>query len=348
MMPQARWESITAVVVIEDHVPEVAVFEALGEALASMARDCEIVVIANGVSALATQQLRAAAERVPDLTIHFLAQAADRDTATLLGIDQALGDWVVLLNPSIEDIAQLPRILMKAGPFEVVFAGTREANKIPRYYRNLARGYFRLYEVASRTSIDWPTPRIRVYSRAAARYLANHLDGEFLLRSLTLNGAFPGTREGAEGLSDANLKVPTLQASLRKAGRGLLGASAVPLRLTVAIALTTGMLALLNSLYAVIIYLIKPDVAPGWTTLTLQISTMMFLFSAMFALLAEYVLSMYRSTPPRRRISIIREIRSPLRRQGKRLNVVGADGQFQLGAPGSADVSGPPKDSGGA
>lgn len=327
------WESVTGIIVVEDAVPVPAVLEALGAALALAAADSEIVVIANGVSVTGAQQLRDMVEVVPDVTVHFLAKRSDRDTATLLGIDHALGDWIVTLTPTAEEVAQLPLILKQAGPFEVVFAGARLAQDIPSLYRSPARWYFRLYELINGASMDWPAPRVRVYSRAAARYLSSQLDGEFLLRSLDFSGAFPGTRIVLEGLPPSDLRLPTAGGALRKATRGLLSASAVPLRATIGIALLAGMFALLSSLYAVIIYLTKPDVEPGWTTLSLQISMHMFLSSVMFALLAEYVLGVYRSIPPRRRIVVVREIRSPLRRQNKRLNVIGADGQFHLGAP---------------
>lgn len=333
MKTRPKWESITGVAVIEDQVPEIAVFETLGKALGRVATDSEIVIVANGVTSAVAQQLRDVAENVPDVTVHFLARREDRDTVTLLGIDQALGDWIVVLSPTAEEVVHLPSILEQVEPYEVVFAGARSAEEIPIYYRWVASWYFLLYGVANRSRIDWPAPRIRVYSRAAARYLTGQLDGEFLLRVLDFSGSFPGVRLIVQGLPPSDLKLPTLFGALRKGARGLLSATAVPLRATSAIALSTGTLALLTSIYTLAVYLTKPDVMPGWTTLSLQISMMMFLFSLMFALLAEYVLSVYRSIPPRRRISVVRELRSPLRRQGQRLNVIGTDGHFQLGAP---------------
>jgi hypothetical protein len=331
-----KWESVTSVCVIEDAVPNPSVFELLCEALSKAAVDSELIIVANGVSSDAAQELQRIAESVPDVTVHFLARRADRDTATLIGIDHALGDWVVVLSPTVEEITHLSVIFERAGPFEVVFAGARSPSEIPRYYRGLARLYFRLYQIASGATIDWPAPRVRVYSRAAARYLANQLDGEFMLRSLDFCGAFPGTRELVRGFPPSDLVLPSPLSAVRKAARGLLSTSAVPLRGTILIALGTGVLALMSSLYTVVSYLSKPEIAPGWTTLSLQISVMMFLFSIMFAMIAEYVLGVYRSTPPRRRIGTIREIRSPLRRQSQRLNVIGTNGQFQLGAPQSS------------
>lgn len=333
MRGDPQFEAITAIAIIETRLPPIDVFQSLEATLAEAAVDHEIVIIANGVSAATAQQLRAITDGIPNVTVHFLAQRVDRDTAVLVGIDQALGDWIVILTPTAEEVASLPRILERAGPFEIVFAGARPVKEIPAIYRVIARAYFKIYEMVSGVPVDWPAPRVRVYSRAAARYLASLLDGEFALRSVNVSGAFPGTREILTGLPSSDLELPAPGRALRKAFRGFLNASAVPLRVVIGTALFAGLVAVLSSLYALFVYFLKEDVTPGWTTLSLQISLMMLLFSVMFALLAEYVLNVYRAITPRRRISVVREIRSPLRRQSDRLNVIGSDGSFQLGAP---------------
>jgi hypothetical protein len=333
MTSNPRFEAITAIAVVESRMPSLEVFQLLETHLAHVAVDHEIVVIANDVTSEITQMLRDITEAVPNVTVHFLAQRADRETAVLVGIDQALGDWLVILTPTEAEVANLPQVLEKAGPYDVVFAGARDPETVPATYRSIARLYFRLYEIVSGSPIDWPAPRIRVYSRAAARYLASLLDGEFALRSLNFSGTFPGTREMVTGLPLTDLELPGPAYALRKALRGLLNASAMPLRAVIGTAILTGGVAVFSSLYALLTYLLREDVAPGWTTLSLQISMMMLLFSIMFALLAEYVLKVYRSIAPRRKITVVREIRSPLRRQSDRLNVIDSAGSFQLGAP---------------
>jgi hypothetical protein len=333
MKRELKFEALTAIVVVEARLPVVDVFQNLEEVLAGMAEDHEIVVIANGVAVETAQQLRMTTDNVANITVHFLAQRVDRDTALLVGIDHALGDWIVVLTPTREEIAVLPRILEKAGPFEVVFAGARHESDIPAGYRRIAQLYFRAYHIVTGSDVDWPAPRIRVYSRAAGRYLASLLDGEFAVRSLSFSGAFPGVRETITGLPTDDLDLPHPSRALRKALRGLMSASAVPLRAVVGTALVGAVIAVLSSAYTLLVYLLKEDVAPGWTTLSLQISVMMLLFSVMFALLAEYVLKVYRTMAPRRAVTVVREIRSPLRRQSDRLNVIGADGSFHLGAP---------------
>lgn len=49
------------------------------------------------------------------------------------------------------------------------------------------------------------------------------------------------------------------------------------------------MLNILYVVYAVVVYLVKKDVAPGWTTLSLQHGVMFFLLFSILAILSEYV-----------------------------------------------------------
>lgn len=341
-MPPARiWDSITAVLVVEDYVPEEELLRALSDQLAEHGADSEIVVVANGVSAEGAHALRQAAVALSDVTVHFLAERIDRDTAALIGMEHALGDWIVMLTPTAAEVRCLERVLANAGPHEIVFAGARPRREIGTLYRSMAGLYFKAYQLLTGLALEWPAPRIRVYSRAAARYVCGHLDGEFLLRSAAFSGAFPSRRLELEGLPQGDARLPTVTQAFRKAMRGLLGASALALRATIALALAGGAIALISSFYAVLVFIFNENVAPGWTTLSLQISVMTLLFSALFALVGEYVLGIYRASVPRRRYPVVREIRSPLRRQEKRLNIVDSDGgSFELGAPKSGNAGG--------
>src|ERR1019366_2436907 len=114
----------------------------------------------------------------------------------------------------------------------------------------------------------------------------------------------------------------------------LLSVSTMPLRGASYAALLAGGLSVLYSTYVFGIYMLKPDVAAGWTTLSLQLAGMMFFFSVVLLLLSEYVIQIHSASPPRsRRYLVVRELRSPLSRRTQRLNVVDAEGRFQLGKP---------------
>jgi hypothetical protein len=200
----------------------------------------------------------------------------------------------------------------------------------------MARLYFRLYHALTGRAVLRPPPALRLYARPAALYIAGSAEGEMLLKTETIAGGFPAFVGRYPGLAADPPRPRTWRDALAKGLHELLNASSLPLRLASFIALATGALSLLYSVYVVAVFLFKPDVLAGWTTLSLQISGMMFLFSLLFALMAEYVLGIYRGLAPRRRYVITRELRSPKRRHAARLNVVDEDGTFHIGMPPAA------------
>jgi hypothetical protein len=62
-----------------------------------------------------------------------------------------------------------------------------------------------------------------------------------------------------------------------------------PLRMVTAAGLLGAFLNLLYACYVVFIFIIKPTVAEGWTTLSLQLSGMFFFVCLILAVLSEYV-----------------------------------------------------------
>jgi hypothetical protein len=122
--------------------------------------------------------------------------------------------------------------------------------------------------------------------------------------------------------------------AVSKAVRLLLTGSSAPLRLSSYLGFGGGIMSVLYAVYVVLVYLFKTDVEPGWTTLSLQMAGMMFLFSTQFLFLSEYLVQILSAAPAiGRRHLVARELRGTLSRRSSRLNVVGKEGQFYLGAP---------------
>jgi glycosyltransferase involved in cell wall biosynthesis len=333
MTSAPRFESISAITVVDARVPPIADFNELVSVLAKEAADFEIIVIANGVSAATAAELRTVAESVANLTVHFLAQQANVEAAVLVGIDQALGDCVVILTSVTEEAGVIHDMLKSINPYEVVFSSADEQVNGGVFHNLIMDVYLKLYKGITGWDLEKNTPRVRIYTRDAARYIALLLDGEFALRSRNFSGSFPSTSVAIPKLSPGWNRRSSLRTGVKKAFHGLVTASAAPLRGVIGLALLASVIAISSSIYALVSYLIRDNIAPGWVTLSLQISLLTFLLSAMFALLGEYTLNVYRVMAPRRTVNIVREIRSPIRHQANRLNVIGSDGSFQMGAP---------------
>jgi hypothetical protein len=122
-----------------------------------------------------------------------------------------------------------------------------------------------------------------------------------------------------------------------KAVRLMITVGATPVCLVGTIAMLSGLLSLVYAAYVIGVYLTKPHVEAGWTTLSLQLSAMMFLFSVMLSLLSEYVVQIYSVLAMRRRRLVARELRSPRTRASGVLNVIDETGAYRLGAETTPD-----------
>jgi hypothetical protein len=158
------------------------------------------------------------------------------------------------------------------------------------------------------------------------------VDGEMLLRSRKIASGFPSS---AVTIDDPGYTwpAPKLVDSFGKAMRLLLASSSAPLRFISIVGCLGSATALAYTIYVLLVYFFKEDVQPGWTTMSLQLSFLTFILSAMLALLSEYVVQIHSASFARRRYIVSREIRSQLSARSGRMNVVDPNGHYRPGAP---------------
>ena len=83
---------------------------------------------------------------------------------------------------------------------------------------------------------------------------------------------------------------------LAKAVDLLFSTSARPLRIITLMSLGISVLSLCYALYSVLIYVVRDDIARGWTSLSLQISGLFFLVCIILAVMSEYLLQVLEAT----------------------------------------------------
>lgn len=329
--------SISVVFIVRDCPLEFGVTDRLLDVLGAAFVDVETVVVANGVSADTSLRLKQACERLPDCTVLFLTEEVHDDIARLLGIDHAISDYILFATPLQAQIDALPEMieLLRKGNDVVIGEGDsgvvvsrgwcfRAMFNLFRHFHKLATG--RSYEALS--------PAFRAYSRAAALYIATRRDGEVLIRARALGQGFPSATVAARSSVRFPIRSMSFRMAVSKAVRLLLTGSSAPLRMSSYLGFGGGIMSVVYAVYVVLIYLLKTDVEPGWTTLSLQLAGMIFLFSTQFLFLSEYLVQILSTSPASgRRQLVARELRGGLSRRSGRLNVVGKEGQFYLGAP---------------
>lgn len=327
--------SISAIVVQDRTEPDPSLFERLNATLSRIAVDSEVIIVANNVTAEIVRSLRPFVESIPDATCVILAAPTDPDVARLIGIDYAIGDFVVFLTPTDTELSAAESLVRQTSDgFDLVTVVDPEAKRKfegRRFYWLLYEIFFRFYSILTGRTVRPEGATLRLLSRPAALYVANQFGGEILLKSREIGSGFPATQLSIAGISEGAEHIRDLKDAWRKALR-MLSSNAAPLRAALLVSFAAAILSLVYSVYVFVVYFFVPYVR-GWTTLSLQISGMMLLFSTIFILLAEYVVQIHSTNPARwRRGLVMREWRSARTKRSARLNVVDPGGNFQVGA----------------
>jgi polyisoprenyl-phosphate glycosyltransferase len=328
--------SLTVVIVVNRTVASSDSLAQLANVLEQQVANFDLVLVANGVDTDTGLRLKELVLSEPDTTVVFLSETVHDDLARLVGIEHAVGDHVLFFDPGEHDASMVPAILAPLRDGYDVVAGVIPELLVERrpLSRLLFETYLLMYRRMTGIEMERHPSGLRALSRAAALFVAGRPNGELLLRSRNIGSGFPAT----------SVTVPLAKPFVRHAwtegkdwSRGLsllLSVSTVPLRGASHIAMLGGVISMLYATYVLAIFLFKENVAAGWTTISLQLAALMFIFSLLFLFLTEYIIQIHAANPPRsRRYLVLRELRSTLSRRSLRLNIVDMDGRFQLGAP---------------
>ncbi len=330
--------SLTIVSVVNEVVATAQAFNSFASVLEREATDFDFVLVANAVETEAALTLKALVAAAPDTTVVFLGEKVHDDLARLVGVEHAVGDYVLFCDMALDDPVALPALLaeLRAG-YDLVIGDQPGQVYLerPLGLQLLFVAYAKAYAALTGIRLELRPTGMRVLSRAAALFLAGRPNSELIVRARSIGPGFP-----AIAVPLPSSRTPVRRATARgthtwsKGISMLLSVSTLPLRGASYAALIGGALSALYSVYVFGVYLFKQDVAAGWTTLSLQLALMMFVFSFVLLFIGEYVMQIHSASPPRsRRYLVLREMRSPLSRRTLRLNIVDADGRFQLGQP---------------
>jgi dolichol-phosphate mannosyltransferase len=251
----------------------------------------EIVLVDDGSSDDTQQVVAKILKSVQRVRYQRLSRSFGRDICLSAGIESAIGDYVVTLNPRTDPISVIPEMIQRCKERGGIVHGIAENPESRSWIRDAFGNAFRNY-CRKHLGIDIKrgVSDLRVMSRQSVNALLQIREQSRYLRVLTLmlgynHDFFTYKISSRNGEIDRN----PFGSEISTAIDLLTSNSRHPLRMVTCAGMVGAFLNLLYAVYVVAIYLTKPDVASGWTTTSLQLSGMFFIVCSILTVMSEYL-----------------------------------------------------------
>lgn len=122
----------------------VTILEDATARISSCVSDYELIIVDNASDddSIAVLKSLTAENGMPNLQVYALTKEVDTDTASWVGLESALGDFVAVIDPFSDDISFLTEMLDKAvNGVDVVFASNRKKKLSECYLPFGGRGF---------------------------------------------------------------------------------------------------------------------------------------------------------------------------------------------------------------
>jgi len=250
--------------------------------------DYETVVIAQGSKTPYDKRDDLVLQQIPSLRYIQLSSRVHSDVAWAAGLENAIGDFVVMFEPSADplQVIQESVTLCKSG-FDVVVGVAGQSRTLGyRLFRAMADSVLKL--------VDYSLPRDATGLRCLSRRAVNSVTctGRFhhQLSMRIQKTGYPQTAYCYTLLSGGSPVTPkTLAGGARDLLRLLVFNSSRPLRWMSGLGLFGSVSAFLFALYSLLVHLVKGHVVEGWTTTILFMSALFMMQFIMMAFFGEYL-----------------------------------------------------------
>ena len=251
----------------------------------------ELVLIDDGSRDDTVPRIRGMLGRYRGIRLIPLSRQFGTDVAISAGLESVIGDYVVVMMPSMDAPELIPPIVERSlSGIDVVF-GVRSGPGPEGWPFRACSSLFHWYcERFLRLKLPRHATQLRCLSRKALNAITRIKDFQRYLRLYSSYVGYP-QQEFLYTPMDQGGRAPRrpFLGSVSTCIDLIIENSRHPLRI---VTWTCVGAALLNVAYVcliVAIYFFKPDVTPGWTSLSFQSAIQFLLTTLMFAILSEYV-----------------------------------------------------------
>lgn len=310
---------VSVVIVIQTHLKDIYdPLLQLGKLLDENYSDYELVVIAPGLNSTHAEIEERVLKHIPCVRIIQLSSSVFYDVALAAGLENAIGDFVVLWNPLADPVHIVPEIVNQCRSGTDVVVGVSNHVRTLRY-----RVMRRMMNLALRT-IDYDIPRnatgLRCLSRRAVNAVTRigRFHHQFYLR-IQKTGYPAGMLKytpfkESEGAG--------MVESLRRLLRLMVFNSSRPLRWMSVLGLGGSIAGFLFGCYSVFIHLLSGNVVEGWTTIVLFMSSMFIIQFIMMAFFGEYLGRLLDESSAQAEYAVVYERTSEVMVNINRVNVI--------------------------
>lgn len=291
--------------------------------LNDLVSDYELIIVDNASVDNTIHVLKGLAElkSFPNMQVYALRREVDFDAAAWVGIENALGDYVVVINYLIDEVSFVPTMIDNAlNGFDIVFANN--LNKIPQSmsYRFSFSIFNFAFKKINNINIKKETSQFRLLSRVAINLLLKHYQPIKSYRYLSSGIGFSCISLNYHSKSNVGDKKGLID-GLDRGIQLLVSTTKTPMRLVTMLSLFGAFANAFYSVYVVFISILGSDVAPGWVSLSLQQSGMFFLISLVLLVLGEYILHMASFSGEEPSLHISQEFGSAYMTRHEKLNI---------------------------
>ncbi|WP_281254178.1 glycosyltransferase [Paraburkholderia ribeironis] len=315
---------LSVVFVVRDQARELEVMlKDAAAVMGTLVSDYELIVVDNASAddSVAVLKQLASERGLPNLQVYALTKEVDSDTASWVGLENALGDFVAVVDPLVDDIRFLPTMLDRAASgADVVFADNEQKPVQSWAYRTCLSAFNAMYKWSNGVHLAKDAPQYRLLSKRVINFMLQHPMPAMTYRYLPATGGFARVNL-TYSVPPKAAHAKHLWHSIDRGIRLLVSTTRAPMRLVTALSLFGAVSNLIYSAYVIAIALLKADVAPGWVTLSLQQSGMFFLISLVLLVLGEYILQMARLSNEGPLYHVAQEFTSSVMTRRQKLNI---------------------------
>lgn len=284
--------------------------------------DYEIVMVAQGpvLGATGNKRLEEALHSLPSIRYIQLAGRVANDVAWAAGLENAIGDFVVLFDHGADPVTVISQVVdsCKSG-YDVVIGVTNQPQTLT--YKVLRKCAGRLLK-----AIDYHLPQNATGLRCLSRRAVNSVTAtgrfhhQFYLR--IQKTGYPSIAFPYE-IASGSYEKKTFPCGIQHLLHLLVFNSSRPLRWMSALGLIGSSTAFLFAVYSVLVHLISGNVVEGWTTTILFMSMLFMIQFIMLAFFGEYIGRLLDDRSEQADYSIVFEKNSTVMVNKDRVNVLG-------------------------